>query len=97
MQTTDKIKQGQCFLDMVTELSGATDNAIEMAMLNNVSITDRLKINDVVVCNNITNKRVVQLFKNKNTATALSTDDHNIIKGLEGVGVWLVGIDFIVS
>lgn len=97
MQTTDKIKQGQCFLDMVIELSGSVDNAIEMAMLNNVSITDRLKINDVVVCNNITNKRVVQLFKNKNTATALSTDDYNIIKGLQGVGVWIVGIDFIVS
>lgn len=35
-----EVQQGQSFLDKVTELTGTHEYAIEMALLNNVSITD---------------------------------------------------------
>ncbi len=69
MRTT-KAKQGQTFFDVVTESTGNIINAFDMAMANNVSVTDVLfNQMDLVVVG--TEKKVItQLFQiNKPAST----------------------------
>jgi hypothetical protein len=101
------VKQGQTFLDKVTQLTGSYENALEMAMLNNMSITDDVsvgsksiktmfKIGTEIKSGNITNKRVASFFNLKSEpATAIVNNNKN--EGLTGIGYMAIGRSFIVS
>lgn len=96
------VKQGQTFLDKVTQLTGSYENALEMAFLNKMSVTDddsqnersiqkkQFGIGTEIQVSGITNKRVVSFFNKKNEpATAIE----NSINGIEPTGIGFMAIE----
>lgn len=66
---------GQSFLDKVLETTGSIDNALEMSILNGVSITDNVIVGEELQVLPISNKVVVSYFNEFNRpATAISGD-----------------------
>ncbi len=70
MPAMNKIQRGQSFLDKVIQLTGSVENAFEVAVQNDMSITDVREIGEEIRTNILTNKYVVQYLKNKQPATA---------------------------
>lgn len=69
MQTT-KVKQGQTFFDSVIESTGNITNAFEMALVNNISVTDMLFNQMDLVVAGTERKVITQLFQfNKPAST----------------------------
>ena len=90
------VKQGQCFLDKVTQLTGSYENALEMAIRNGLSITDDVLIGSTIEATEVTNKRVVASYDEFNEpATNISQRE---IEALEagGIGVMIIEDTFIV-
>ncbi len=92
----NKAQQGQSFLDMVVQLTGNIDNALDMALKNNVSITDNIAIGAEFTAVSTTNKSVVEYMENNNPATAINTEDSTLTI-YEGISFWAIDNDFIVS
>jgi len=76
MRTT-KVQQGQTFFDSVIETTGDVTNAFDMALANDISVTDVLfNQMDLVVAG--TEKRTVtQLFKIQKPATQDNDETFN--------------------
>lgn len=90
-------KQGQSFLDKVIQLTGSCENALEMAILNEVSITDALNIGQALKPSRITNKIVAGFFNPVNEpATALTYEAVAEIDN-EGIGEMIIESNFIVQ
>ena len=73
MQTT-KAKQGQSFFDVVIESTGAITNTFEMALANNISITDEVFNQMELVVAGTEKKAITQLFLIQHPATK----DHTV-------------------
>ena len=69
-----KTYEGQSFLDKVIETTGSIENAFEMALLNEISISDDLIVGSELKASKVTNKIVAAYFSyNKRPATAIAT------------------------
>lgn len=97
------IKQGQSFLDKVTQLTGSYENALEMAILNSLSVTDEqssvtktpFEIGKEIKVSKITNKRVVAFFNLKNEpATAIIYPKMTKLVSETGIGFMAIGSNF---
>lgn len=97
MQNTNKSQQGQNFIDMVCQLSGSFESVLEMAILNNRSITTPLNIGEEIKAGTIKNPEIVNLFKKKQPATALQNSPDGPIEELEGISYWIINKNFIVQ
>lgn len=92
-----KVKQGQSFLDKVTQFTGSCEKALEMALLNNKSITDALEIGEVIIPGTVTNKTVVAFFNTTNQpATAATINELLDVEDL-GIGKMAIKSTFIVN
>lgn len=92
------IQQGQSFLDKVLEATGSIDNCFEMAVLNNMSITDELIRGSVLQASPVTNRRAVAEWnKNNLPATALSNIEFTLVVPDDGIGAMIIGETFIVG
>lgn len=91
------VKQGQCFLDKITQITGSFENALPMALLNSRSITDDVPIGLEVIPSSITNKRVVAFFNSFNEpATTVKQSQLVDIENL-GIGTMIIENTFIVE
>lgn len=91
------VKQGQSFLDKVTQLTGNYENAIAAAILNNRSITDTVAISETINVNGVTNKRVLEFFnQTSEPATVLTMAQIDAIENI-GIGEMIIGSTFIVG
>ncbi|OBX20953.1 MULTISPECIES: hypothetical protein [Bizionia] len=91
------LKQGQSFLDKVTQLSGSIENALKESIANGVGITDEIPIGVNVEITEVTNKRVAAFFNQFNEpATAISTEQLNEIENI-GIGTMIIEDTFIVA
>jgi hypothetical protein len=91
------VHQGQSFLDKVLETTGSIENAFEMALLNNMSITDDVAIGQELKVSNVTLKSIVSIFnKNKRPATAITMEQMQEIEN-DGIGYMRIGSTFIVG
>jgi hypothetical protein len=91
----NKVYQGQSFLDKALELTGDLGNAFQMALLNEISITDDLPIGKEVKATNVSNAGIVGFFNEFNRpATCISFvgDDSQ-----QGIGYMVIGKNFIVG
>lgn len=69
-----KVYAGQSFLDKVIETTGSIDNAFEMSLLNDMSITDDLIVGSELKIAKVTNLFVVNYFnENNRPATIITT------------------------
>jgi len=73
MRTT-KVKQGQTFFDTVIETTGDITNAFDMAIANNISVTDMLFNQMNLAVAGAEKKAVTQLFKVQQPATKDEND-----------------------
>lgn len=91
------VKQGQSFLDKVTQLTGSWENALEAAILNNRSITDAPKIGEQFKMPPVTNRIVAEFFNENNEPATLTTKEQ--LQDIEniGIGKMAIGSTFIVS
>ena len=90
------VKQGQCFLDKITQLTGSFENALSMALLNNRSITDDVEIGLEIKTDLITNKSVVAFFNRFNEpATNTGKEQLESVENL-GIGKMVIENTFIV-
>ena len=91
------VKQGQSFLDKVTQLTGSFENALEMAVLNGSSITDDVFIGSIIEPTEVTNKRVVASYDEFNEpATDLSEAELVALENI-GIGIMVIEDTFIVG
>lgn len=65
------IKNNQCFLDIVLESTGSIDNALQMAVSNDTSITDERAIGTPYIVSGTVHKSVVDVMRVYTPATAL--------------------------
>lgn len=90
------IKQGQSFFDKVTQFTGSFENALQAALLNDVSITDDVAIGSQLKYGDVSNKRVTAFFNPTNEpATALKSLQLETIEP-DGIGYMIIESTFIV-
>ncbi len=103
---SDVVKQGQCFLDKVIQLTGSYENALEVAFLNDMSVSDNSSLDEKSVLRKTfavgaeiltgiaTNKKVVSFFNvNNEPATAIQTKI-NSTPTPQGIGAMAIGTTF---
>lgn len=91
----------QSLLDLALQYTGTIESVFEFAEANTLNITD-----DVVVGNNLvlpseafTNKDILGYYtaKNLQPATAFTKEDEKVAKRLEGISIWAINLDFVVT
>lgn len=92
MQTTNNIvRQGQCFLDKVLELTGNIENAMQMAVINGVYVTDSVSIGMGITAAGEVKKLAVSTWRADGPATDIAVISE--LK-LEGISIWAINNDF---
>ncbi len=102
MSDTDQVKivEGQSLFDIAIQRLGSAEAALEVAILNGLSLTDELTTGETLQLPGVINKAMAGYFKGKNiipTTGAVAGDDESgeLIK--EGIGYWAISVDFVVS
>lgn len=94
MQNT-KVKQGQSFIDIICQATGSLDNVISETIVNNKSITDDLMIGEEIFTQKEIDSEVINALSRKNPSTNAPAE--MLGENLEGIGNWIINLDFIVS
>ncbi|MDD3079086.1 MAG: hypothetical protein PHH37_08280 [Paludibacter sp.] len=91
-----KVKDGQSIIDIAIQELGSAEGAYDIAVLNDISITDTLNVGTELTMPDVVNKSIAAYYKYKriNPATSLCESDTVLLPG--GIGYWCVGVDFIV-
>ena len=93
-----KIKQS--LFDIAMEHAGSSEAAWDIAVANQLSITDDLTVGETLAVPMVKNQRIVTFFQaiKHSPATAISTDEINNLLGVgEGIEFWAIEYDFVVS
>lgn len=91
------VYQGQSFLDKVLEITGSIENAFQMSLLNNIPITDDVRIGQELQKSEITQKYVVSIFnENNRPATGITYQQQQEIDN-KGIGYMRIRSTFIVG
>ena len=73
-----EVKHGQSFLDIVIVSTGNIANCIEMALKNNVSLTDNIAQGERIKVTSVSKKNIVSFFKTNNLpATSIDYSSSN--------------------
>lgn len=88
--------EGQTLLDIAIQYCGNVEVAIFLSELNGISITKELAIGEEIFVPAVLveDRKVVSVFADKNLIPA-SDDSYEPIQ--EGIGFWMVNLDFKVS
>jgi hypothetical protein len=95
MPIMSKVLQGQSFINKVLEQTGSVENAMDMALLNNVSITDNVTIGMEFIPTPTTDQTVVNYFLEKKPANGITISEE--IMPLSGIGFMNIESTFKVS
>ncbi|MDM1550667.1 hypothetical protein [Empedobacter falsenii] len=96
MQNTSKVQQGQSFIDKTLELTGSVESLLEMAILNNVSITDDVSIGKEILGTQILKNSIVEGLTNELIATKITSEINQVIPEDLGIGKMAIESTFIV-
>ena len=96
MQNTSKVQQGQSFIDKTLELTGSVESLLEMAILNNVSITDDVSIGKEIIGTQILKNSIVEGLTNELIATKITSEINQVIPEDLGIGKMAIESTFIV-
>jgi hypothetical protein len=92
-----KAKQGQSFSDLVIQGTGSNENSFTMSVLNGVSITDSLTINQELLPAGKENKSMLEIWsENNNPATAVTDENYELIVADDGIGAMIIEDTFII-
>ncbi len=96
MMRSIKTGEGQTVIDIAMQYCGDAGKAVEICILNNVSITTEfapgtiLNVPDVV----IENEKIVNEFADNLLVPASNDEEEEVLQG--GIGFMIIGNDFIV-
>lgn len=96
MQNTSKVQQGQSFIDKTLELTGSIESLLDMAILNNVSITDDVSIGKEILGTQILKNSIVEGLTNELIATKITSEINQVIPEDLGIGKMAIESTFIV-
>jgi len=91
-----EILKGQCLFDIAIQETGTVENTIEIAVGNNMSVTDMLvPLANIDIPDSVDmESKVYKYYKALNLKPA---SDTSTVKKLGGIGYMGIEIDFIVS
>ncbi|CAA0153128.1 conserved hypothetical protein [Tenacibaculum maritimum] len=91
----------QTFFDLSLVFSGKRDNAFLIAKANQKNPSNEIAPGSEIMIPEsvIKDREVLEYYNIKNVlpATGLTANQEDIITGCEGIGCWVIGIDFKVS
>lgn len=95
------VLHNQSLLDLALQHTGTIESVFELAGANALNIT-----NDVVAGKTLilpaeafTNKDILAYYtaKNLQPATAFSKEDEQVFERLEGISIWAINLDFVIT
>jgi hypothetical protein len=91
----------QSLLDLALQHTGTIESIFEFAEANALNITDDVVAGKTLVlpAEAFINKDIFGYYtaKNLQPATAFSKEDEQVFERLEGISIWAINLDFIVS
>ena len=91
----------QSLLDIALQHTGTIESVFEFAEANAINITDDVQAGKtlVVPAEAFSNKDILNYYiaKNLQPATAFSKEDEKVTKRLEGISIWAINLDFVVT
>jgi hypothetical protein len=94
------VQQGQCLMDIAIERCGSATALFELALLNEVSITEELAIGVELLLPPVVDIQAVAYFKSNGIIIATNSkkkQESLAILNPQGIGHWRIGVDFKVS
>ena len=95
------VLHNQSLLDLALQHSGTIESIFELAEANTLNISDDVVAGKTLVlpAEAFTNKDILGYYtaKNLQPATAFSKEDEQVFERLEGISIWAINLDFIVS
>jgi hypothetical protein len=93
-----KAKQGQSFFDLVIQATGNIENAFAMSVLNGISMTDEMVIDQELLPAGKQETTIIELWSENNLpATALTDENTDLIVPAEGIGAMIIENTFIIK
>jgi len=91
-----RVLDNQSQFDIAIQCLGSAEAAIQLAFLNDVSVTDDLKAGRELELTDVVNKQIANYYTTKglHPATGITDDE---VAAFGGIGYMAIGIDFIVS
>lgn len=86
------VLDGQSLFDLAIQMGGSVESVFDLAVAQNMSITDLLEVGHIVEPISASDKRVFNYYQLKNITPATGDIELN-----EGIEFWYVEYDFIVS
>ena len=94
------VLHNQSLLDLALQHTGGIESIFELAVLNGKSVTDDMTAGaSLLVEEATTNKDILAYYTSKNIqpATAFTKADEQVFERLEGISIWAINLDFIIS
>ena len=95
------VLHNQSLLDLALQHTGTVESVFELATANTLSITDEVAAGKTLAlpAEAFTNKDILTYYtaKNLQPVTAFSQEDEEVAKRQEGISIWAINLDFVVS
>lgn len=95
------VLHNQSLLDLTLQHTGTIESVFEFAEANTINITDDVQAGKTLVlpAEAFTNKDILGYYtaKNLQPATAFSKEDEQVFERLEGISIWAINLDFVVT
>lgn len=95
------VLHNQSLLDLALQHTGTIESIFELAEANTLNISDDVVAGKTLVlpAEAFTNKDILGYYtaKNLQPATAFSKEDEQVFERLEGISIWAINLDFIVT
>ena len=91
----------QSLLDLALQHTGTIESVFELAEANALNITDDVQASKILALSVevFTNKDILAYYtaKNLQPATAFTKEDEQVFERQEGISIWAINLDFIVT
>ena len=95
--------RNQSLLDLALQHTGTIESIFELAEANSLNITDEVQagapLTVPLLGKGVRNGDILAYYtaKNLQPATAFTKEDEQLFERLEGISIWAINLDFIVS
>ncbi|WP_454998949.1 hypothetical protein [Capnocytophaga gingivalis] len=95
------VLHNQSLLDLALQHTGTIESVFKLAEANALNITDDVVAGKTLVlpAEAFSNKDILGYYtaKNLQPATAFSKEDEQVFERLEGISIWAINLDFVVT
>lgn len=89
------VLSSQSLLDIAVQTAGSVESAVEIAVENNLSITEALQAGSELIAKGMSNQDIADYYKNKSLKPATWSTPG--VDRLDGIGHMAIEINFIVA